>query len=102
MSPFLPEMFELFSRLCQYKYKEERSLQEAEEKIAGLLQVKEKLVNVEVISCKIFLAPIRKYFCPQAEKERLAGDVRRLEEELSIIAVASRTLTACTVIPIIG
>ena len=26
----------------------------------------------------------------------------RLEEELSIIAVASRTLTACTVIPIIG
>ena len=28
MSPFLPEMFELFSRLCQYKYKEERSLQE--------------------------------------------------------------------------
>ena len=34
---------------------EERSLQEAEEKIAGLLQVKEKLVNVEVISCKYFL-----------------------------------------------
>ena len=26
----------------------------------------------------------------------------RLEEELSIIAVASRTLTACTVIPVIG
>ena len=42
-----------------------------------------------------------KYF-PQAEKERLEGDVTRLEEELSIIAVASRTLTACTVIPIIG
>ena len=37
-----------------------------------------------------------------AEKERLVGDVTRLEEELSIIAVASRTLTACTVIPIIG
>jgi len=61
----------------------ERSLEEAEEKISGLLQVKEKLVNV------------------QAEKERLEGDVTRLEEELSIIAVASRTLTACTVIPII-
>lgn len=58
-------------------------LEEAEQKISGLLQVKEKLVNV------------------QAEKERLEGDVRRLEEELSIIAVASRTLTACTVIPII-
>jgi len=61
----------------------EQSLVEAEEKIAGLLQVKEKLFNV------------------QAEKERLEGDVTRLEEELSIIAVASRTLTACTVIPII-
>jgi len=61
----------------------ELSLAEAEEKIAGLLQVKEKLFNV------------------QAEKERLEGDVTRLEEELSIIAVASRTLTACTVIPII-
>jgi len=61
----------------------EQSLAEAEEKIAGLLQVKEKLFNV------------------QAEKERLEGDVTRLEEELSIIAVASRTLTACTVIPII-
>ena len=38
----------------------------------------------------------------QAEKDRLEGDVSRLEEELSIIAVASRTLTACTVIPVIG
>merc|ERR1712079_745857 len=47
----------------------ERSLEEAEQKISGLLQVMEKLVNV------------------QAEKERLEGDVTRLEEELSIIAV---------------
>ena len=39
---------------------------------------------------------------PQAEKDKLEGDVSRLEEELSIIAVASRTLTACTVIPVIG
>ena len=38
----------------------------------------------------------------QAEKDKLEGDVSRLEEELSIIAVASRTLTACTVIPVIG
>jgi len=37
----------------------------------------------------------------QAEKDKLEVDVSRLEEELSIIAVASRTLTACTVIPII-
>merc|ERR1719154_778354 len=37
----------------------------------------------------------------QAEKDKLEGDVSRLEEELSIIAVASRTLTACTVIPVI-
>jgi len=61
----------------------EQSLEKAEEKIAGLLQVKEKLVIV------------------QAERERLEGDVSRLEEELSVLAVASRTLTACTVIPII-
>ena len=83
----------------------ERSLEEAEEKISGLLQVKEKLVNVQVISGPAvpgnISLPITKYF-PQAEKERLEGDVTRLEEELSIIAVASRTLTACTVIPIIG
>ena len=38
----------------------------------------------------------------QAERDKLEGDVSRLEEELSIIAVASRTLTACTVIPVIG
>ena len=38
----------------------------------------------------------------QAEKDKLEGDVSRLEEELSIIAVASRPLTACTVIPVIG
>ena len=83
----------------------ERSLEEAEEKISGLLQVKEKLVNVQVISRPAIppniSLPITPYF-PQAEKERLEGDVTRLEEELSIIAVASRTLTACTVIPIIG
>jgi len=61
----------------------ESSLQEAQEKITGLLEVKERLETVLV------------------EKEALSGDVSRLEEELSIIAVASRTLTACTVIPII-
>ena len=83
----------------------ERSLEEAEQKISGLLQVKEKLVNVQVISRpgipRNVSLSITKYFA-QAEKERLEGDVTRLEEELSIIAVASRTLTACTVIPIIG
>lgn len=61
----------------------ESSLKEAQVKIDGLLEVKEKLVSI------------------QAEKDRLEGDVSRLEEELSIISVASRTLTACTVIPII-
>jgi len=49
----------------------------------ALQEVKERLVSVE------------------AEKDKLEVDVSRLEEELSIIAVASRTLTACTVIPII-
>jgi len=61
----------------------EISLEEAEEKIAGLLKVKEKLVLV------------------QAEKSQLELDVSQLEEELSTLAVASRSLTACTVIPII-
>merc|ERR1719350_1543699 len=55
------------------------SLQEAGE----AAQVKERLDSV------------------QAEKDKLECDVSRLEEELSIIAVASRTLTACTVIPVI-
>jgi len=61
----------------------ELSLEEAEEKIAGLLRVKEKLVQV------------------QAEKCQLEVDVSQLEDELSTLAVASRSLTACTVIPII-
>jgi len=61
----------------------ELSLEEAEEKIAGLLKVKEKLVLV------------------QAEKSQLEVDVSQLEDELSTLAVASRSLTACTVIPII-
>jgi pSer/pThr/pTyr-binding forkhead associated (FHA) protein len=61
----------------------ELSLEEAEEKIAGLLRVKEKLVLV------------------QAEKSQLEVDVSQLEDELSTLAVASRSLTACTVIPII-
>ena len=48
----------------------ERSLEEAEEKIAGLLQVKEKLVNVQVISrpSNVSLL-ITKYFCPGGEGE---------------------------------
>jgi len=61
----------------------EISLEEAEEKITGLLKVKEKLVIV------------------QAEKSLLELDVSQLEDELSTLAVASRSLTACTVIPII-
>merc|ERR1712179_184202 len=61
----------------------ELSLEEAEGKIAGLLKVKEKLVQV------------------QAEKCQLEVDVSQLEDELSTLAVASRSLTACTVIPII-
>ena len=48
----------------------ERSLEEAEEKIAGLLQVKEKLVNVQVISrpSNVCLL-VRTYFCPGGEGE---------------------------------
>jgi len=61
----------------------EISLEEAEDKIVGLLKVKEKLVLV------------------QAEKSQLELDVSQLEDELSTLAVASRSLTACTVIPII-
>jgi len=61
----------------------EISLEEAEEKIAGLLKVKEKLVLV------------------QAEKSQLELDVSQLEDELSTLAVASRSLTACTVIPLL-
>merc|ERR1712142_670456 len=61
----------------------EISLEEAEEKIAGLLKVKEKLVLV------------------QAGKSQLELDVSQLEDELSTLAVASRSLTACTVIPLL-
>jgi len=61
----------------------EMSLSEAEEKIAGLLKLKEKLVKT------------------QAENSRLEEDVSMLEEELSTLSVASQSLTACTVIPII-
>ena len=42
----------------------ERSLEEAEEKISGLLQVKEKLVNVQVISRP---AMAWQYFSPNYE-----------------------------------
>ena len=38
----------------------------------------------------------------KAEKCQLEVDVSQLEDELSTLAVASRSLTACTVIPIIG
>merc|ERR1712142_1288848 len=48
----------------------ELSLEEAEEKIAGLLKVKEKLVQV------------------QAEKCQLEVDVSQLEDELSTLAVS--------------
>ena len=35
------------------------------------------------------------------EKSRLETDVSALEEELETLAAASRTLTACTVLPLI-
>merc|ERR1712083_475083 len=54
----------------------ELSLEEAEGKIAGLLKVKEKLVQVQAEKC-------------------LEVDVSQLEDELSTLAVASRSLTAC-------
>lgn len=61
----------------------EQSLEEAEGRIAGLLSVKDRLVTV------------------QEEKSRLEADVSVLEEELETLAAASRTLTACTVLPLI-
>merc|ERR1719499_776973 len=61
----------------------EQSLEEAEGRIAGLLSVKDRLVTV------------------QEEKSRLETDVSALEEELETLAAASRTLTACTVLPLI-
>merc|ERR1712037_548754 len=61
----------------------EQSLEEAESRIASLLSVKDRLVSV------------------QEEKSRLEVDVTTLEEELETLATASRTLTACTVLPLI-
>merc|ERR1719167_1269701 len=61
----------------------EQSLEEAESRIASLLSVKDRLVTV------------------QEEKSRLEVDVSALEEELETLAAASRTLTACTVLPLI-
>merc|ERR1719350_639240 len=61
----------------------EQSLEEAESRIASLLSVKDRLVTV------------------QEEKSRLETDVSALEEELETLAAASRTLTACTVLPLI-
>jgi len=61
----------------------EQSLEEAESRIASLLSVKDRLVTV------------------QEEKSRLEVDVTTLEEELETLATASRTLTACTVLPIL-
>merc|ERR1712080_79716 len=61
----------------------EKSLEEAEERIAGLLAVRDRLVIV------------------QEEKSRLQSDVSSLEDELETLAAASRSLTACTVLPIL-
>jgi len=61
----------------------EQSLEEAESRIAGLLSVKDRLVTV------------------QEEKSRLEVDVSTLEEELETLAAGSRTLTACTVLPLL-
>lgn len=61
----------------------EVSLVEAEEKIAGLLKLKEKLVKV------------------QAEKVQLKEDLASMEEEISTIISANRSITACAIIPIL-
>ena len=47
----------------------ERSLEEAEEKISGLLQVKEKLVNVQVISRAFLFSPNYEIFSGGGEGE---------------------------------
>jgi len=79
----MSDVLNLSASSCSDISQLEISLEEAEEKISGLLKVKEKLVIV------------------QAEKSQLEVDVSQLEDELSTLAVASRSLTACTVIPII-
>lgn len=61
----------------------EQSLEEAEGRIAGLMVVKDRLATV------------------QEEKSRLEGDVSLLEDELQTLVAASRSLTACTVLPIL-
>ena len=46
-------------------------------------------------------APVLQMTFSQEEKSRLEVDVSALEEELETLAAASRTLTACTVLPLI-
>ena len=45
--------------------------------------------------------PVLQMTFSQEEKSRLEVDVSALEEELETLAAASRTLTACTVLPLI-
>ena len=45
--------------------------------------------------------PVLQTTFSQEEKSRLETDVSALEEELETLAAASRTLTACTVLPLI-
>jgi hypothetical protein len=97
----MSDVLNLSASSCSDISQLEISLEEAEEKIAGLLKVKEKLVIVQV---RPHYKPnsVLTNFKPQAEKSQLEVDVSQLEDELSTLAVASRSLTACTVIPIIG
>jgi len=61
----------------------EQSLEEAEARIAGLLQLRDRLVTT------------------QEEKARLEQDVASLSEEVSALAVASRGVTAASLLPLL-
>lgn len=68
---------------CDKSVTEDMSLAEAEEKIAGLLKIKEKLVKC------------------QAEKSLLEEDLENLKEDISTITLANRSVGLFTILPVL-